>query len=42
MVMEDLCEKVVMVRRVSDRMMAVVVIFEEDVLNFICGYALHS
>ena len=35
-------EKVVEVRRVSDRVMRVVVVFEEDVLRLICGYALQS
>ena len=39
MVKEELCEKVVEVRRISDRLMNVVV-FEEDVLRLICGYAL--
>ena len=29
-------------RRVSDRVMAVVLIFKEDVLRLICGYALQS
>ena len=38
MVKEELCEKLVEVRRVSDRMMTLVV-FEEDVLRLICGYA---
>ena len=42
MVKEELCEKVVEVRRVSDRVMAVVVIFEEDVLRLICGCAPQS
>ena len=36
---EELCENVLEVRRVSDRVMTVVV-FEEDVLRLICGYAL--
>ena len=40
MVKEELCEKVVEVRRVCDRVMTVV--FEEDVLRLICGYAPHS
>ena len=35
---EDVCEKVVEVRRVSDRVMTLVVL-EEDVLRLICGYA---
>ena len=39
MVKEELCEKVVGVRRVSDRVMIVVVVFEEDVLRLICGHA---
>ena len=34
---EELCEKVVEVRRVSDGVMTLVV-FEEDVLRLICGY----
>ena len=37
-VKEELCEKVVEVRMVSDRVMAVV-IFEEDMLRLNCGYA---
>ena len=36
---EELHEKVVEVRRVSDRVKTVVVVFEEDVLRLICGYA---
>ena len=40
-VREELYEKVVEVRRVSDRVMTVVV-FEEDVLRFVCGYAPQS
>ena len=39
---EELCEKVVEVRMVSDRVMTAVVVFEEDVLMLICGCALHS
>ena len=39
---EELYEKVVKVRRVSDRVMAVLLVFEEDVLRLICGYAPHS
>ena len=38
---EELFEKVLEVRRVSDRLMTVVV-FEEDVLRLICGYAPQS
>ena len=41
MVKEELCEKMVEVRRVSDRVMTVVV-FEEDVLRLICWYAPHG
>ena len=37
MVKEDLCDKVVEVRSVSDRVMTLV-IFEEDVLRLICGH----
>ena len=35
-------EKVVEVKRVSDKVMAVVLFFEEDVLRLICWYALQS
>ena len=35
-----MCETVVEVRRVSDIVMRVVVVFYEDVLRFIYGYAL--
>ena len=38
MVKDELCEKVVEVRKASDRVMTVVV-FEKDVLGMICGYA---
>ena len=38
---EELCEKLVEVRRVSDRVMSVIV-FEEDVLRLICGYVPQS
>ena len=41
MVKEELCEKVVEVRRICDGVVTVVV-FEEDVLRFICGYAPQS
>ena len=41
MVKEVLCDKLVEVRRVSDTVMTVV-IFEEDVLRLICGYAPQS
>ena len=40
--MEELCEKVVEVRRVSDRMMEDVVAFEENVLRLICGRCLEE
>ena len=33
MVKEELCEKLLEVRMVSDRVMTVVVVFEEDVLR---------
>ena len=39
---EQLCEMVVEVRKVSDRVMTFVVIFEDFVLRLICGYALQS
>ena len=42
MVKDELCEQVVDVSRVSDRVMAVVLVFEEDVLRLICGYAPQS
>ena len=41
MVKVELCEKMVEVTRVGDRVMTVVV-FEEDVLRLICGYAAQS
>ena len=41
MVKEQLCEKVVEARRVSDRVMTIVV-FDEDVLRLICSNALPS
>ena len=41
MVKEELCEKVVEVRRVCDGVITVVV-FEEDVLRSICRYALQG
>ena len=41
MVKEELCDKVVEVRRVSDRVMTLVV-FEEDVLRLTMGYAPQS
>ena len=36
---EELCENVVEVGRVGDRVMTVVVVFEEDVLRLILGHA---
>ena len=39
MVKEELCEKVVEVRLRSDGMMAVVLVFDEDVLMLIYWYA---
>ena len=33
-----MCEKVVEVRRVNYRVMAVVLVFEEDVLRLVCGH----
>ena len=41
MVKEELCEKVVEVRTVCDRVVTLVV-FEEDILRLICGYAPQS
>ena len=37
-----MCEEEVEVRRVSDRVMTLVVIFEEDVLRLIYGYGPQS
>ena len=42
MMKEDLCEKVVEVRRISDRVLTVIVLFEDDVLRLICVYAQQS
>ena len=42
MVKDELCKKVVEVRRLTDRVMTLVVVFEEDVLRLICGYAPQS
>ena len=39
---EELCEKVVEVGKVSDRVRTVVVVFEADVLRLICGYVTQS
>ena len=38
MIKDELCKKVVEVGKVSDRVMAVVLVFE-DVLRLVCGYA---
>ena len=40
--MGELCEKVVEVRMVSDIVMNVVVVFEDDEMRLICVYALQS
>ena len=42
LVKEELCEKVVEVRRKSDRVMAIVLVFEEEVVRVICGYGPQS
>ena len=42
MMKEELCEKVLEVRRMSDRIMAVVFVFEEDVLRLTCVYVLKN
>ena len=42
MVKEELCVKVVEVRRVSGRETTGVVAFEDDLLGLICGYTLLS
>ena len=36
---KEMCIKVVEVRRVSNRVMTVAIVFEEEVLMLICGYA---
>ena len=38
-VKEELCEKMVEIRMVGDRVMTLVVVFEEGVLRLICVYA---
>ena len=38
MVMDEMSEKVMEVRMVSDGVMAIVLVFEEDVLRLICAY----
>ena len=40
--LEELCEKLVKVRGLSDRVMTVLIVFEEDVLRLIHGYAPQS
>ena len=42
MVKEEMCKKMLEVRRACDRVMTVVVVFEEYVLRLICGCALQS
>ena len=42
LVKEELCEKVVEVRRSSDRVMTVVMVLQEEVLRIICLYGPHS
>ena len=37
---DELCEKIVEVGRVNDTVMTVLLVFEEDMLRLICGYAL--
>ena len=37
---EELCEKVVKVRRKSGTVMTMVLVFEEEVIRIICTYAL--
>ena len=39
LVKEELCKKVVEVRRKSDRIMAMMLVFEEEVMRVICAYA---
>ena len=39
LVKEELCEKVIEVRRKSGRLMAMVLVFEEKVIRVICAYA---
>ena len=41
-VKEELCEKVVEVRRRCDRVMAIGLVFEEEVVRIICAYAPQS
>ena len=42
LVIEELCKKVVEVRRKSDRVMEIVLVFEEEVKKVICAYALRA
>ena len=42
LVTEELCDNVVDARRVCNIVMAVVLVFEGDVLSMICGYSPHS
>ena len=38
--MKELCGKVVEVRRKSDRVMAMVLVFEEEAVRVVCAHAL--
>ena len=42
MVKEELCEKVVEVRKRCDRVLAIGLVFEEEVVRVICAYAPQS
>ena len=42
MVKDDVHEKVMKVKMVSDRVMAIVLVIEDDVLRLICGLAMQS
>ena len=39
MVTEDVCEKVVEVRRISDRLMVVVMLYGKQLVRIVCAYA---
>ena len=39
---KKMCEMVVVVRRISDRVMTAVLVFEEEVMSLTCGYAPQS
>ena len=36
---KELCEKAVVVRRKSDKVMAIMLVFEEEVIRVLCAYA---